>query len=424
MPLLKPGRWSVKPSLLEPLGQELSRGLVDLLPFWDDAPTNVADGSFEENTKYGWAEGSASWQSKAEPTSHGAGWLNNGTANVGINTDRTVTPTEGQTDWTHLFVVRIDSHTGDSGLHGFNGSNQFWFDTTGTSLRVGTQTSGGVVYGSTFHEAGDNGTTYVVLFRNNHQDTRTDVWVDGVNHVSLAGRQNVAGAQTFYVASTSATSKPLNGSLVEFARWNRALTDTEVQTLSFDPFLLLRPALLETEVAVGDQTITIGIAPETDTVPSITPVKPIIQAVGLVTETDTAFTIVPVKPIIQTVGLVTETDTVPSVTPVKPIIQTVGLASETDTALAINLIRTVGVGIVTETDTALGVTVLKPIIQTVGIATEIDTALTITATGPSVFVSVKGFVSMTETVSGVTMADAEVGDTMTDSAQGATMADS
>ena len=46
MPLLKPGRWSVKPSLLEPLGQTLSRGPVDLLPLCDDVPTNLCSDRF------------------------------------------------------------------------------------------------------------------------------------------------------------------------------------------------------------------------------------------------------------------------------------------------------------------------------------------------------------------------------------------
>ena len=259
MPPIKPGRWTVDPSLLDPLGRELSRGLVDLLPFWDDAPSNVADGFFTGNTKYGWAAYGA-WLDKQQPTSRGAGWQNNATSGIYLRTDRALNSlSERQVDWTHMFVVRVDSNTQDFGLHGFDGGNQFWLDTSGSQLRIGTQTSAGILYGSSFHATSDNGTTYVIVYRNDDTNNQTGVFVDGVNHISPAG---VAGTGTNFmmVAATSATSKNMNGAIVEFARWNRALTDTEILSLSADPFLLLRPAVLETETATATQDITPGLA--------------------------------------------------------------------------------------------------------------------------------------------------------------------
>lgn len=331
MPLIKPGRWSWDRSLLESRFQGLARGLVDLLPFWDDAATNVADGHFDGEQKYGWVEGSVAWQSKQEPTSHGVGWLNNGTTNTYVVSDRDLgETTEGDTDWTHLFVVRVDSSVLDSGLHGWDGTNQFWFDRVGNVLRMGTQTTAGVIYGSEFHDGADNGTTYVIVYRNDHAATRTDVLVDGVTHVSVAGRVDLEGNKALYVGGTTATGKPLNGVLVEFVRWNRALTDTEMQQVSADPFGLLRPALLETEAGlditpglitqlatVFDPTITTDVADITPglitqaatvTDPAITTTVDITP--GLITQAATVF-----DPVITTTvdiapGLITQAATV------------------------------------------------------------------------------------------------------------------
>lgn len=261
--LPKPPRWAISRSLLGPDGRELSRGLVDLLPFWDDGPTNLADSYFDSSDKYAWAEviqASNPWTSKREITSHGVGWQND--RNIDINYVRTQTlarATEWLTDWSEMYVVRLDTAVDDSGLRSFAGGDLLWFDTDGTSQRMGI-TGTATVYGPTFHTASDNGKTYVVVVTNDDVNTHTNVLVDGVNHISSASKVASATDERLYVCLRSTTA--LIGTMVQYARWNRVLTDVEVQKVSTDPFSLLRrdmaiPTILTTPSGINyTRTVT------------------------------------------------------------------------------------------------------------------------------------------------------------------------
>lgn len=86
------------------------------------------------------------------------------------------------------------------------------------------------------------------------------------------------------------------------------------------------------------QSVSTGLAAETDTGLPATPTVEV--PVGVGTETDTGLAVTPASPVSINVGLGTETDTGLEVTPDSsspPQDVTVGLASETDTALAITV---------------------------------------------------------------------------------------
>ncbi len=238
--LVKPPRWAVTPALLEAAGKGLSRGLVDLLPFWDDAPNNAADDTMS-GRKYGWTEVTyvSPWVTKREPTSHGIGWQND--SNNKPNYVRTSTLTVGtnwSTDWTEMYIVRLDTAVADSGLRSWGTEGDLlWFDYDGVAMRMGI-TGTATVYGPTFHTASDNETVYVVVVTNDDTNTHTNVYVDGVNHISSASKVAGTTDQRLYVCQRNTTS--MIGAMVSYARWNRVLTDTEVQRVSDDPFVLLR----------------------------------------------------------------------------------------------------------------------------------------------------------------------------------------
>jgi len=244
--LVKPARWAVNRALLEADGKNLSRGLVDLLPLWDDAPLNVGPEHFANQPKYG-ISSLGSWTSKREPTSHGIGWKYSGAspAEGSFKTDRgLVRSDEWFTDRTSLYVYRLDTNTVDAGIESAYkpnlGYDILWFDTVSSEMRI-AYSAGTVAYGPVFHTASDNGTTYVVIHRNDHTNTRTDVWVNGVNHISAADRASAAPDDTYYRAIGMAqNTKFLHGVVVTHAHWNRCLTDTEIQKVSADPFILLR----------------------------------------------------------------------------------------------------------------------------------------------------------------------------------------
>lgn len=131
--------------------------------------------------------------------------------------------------------------------------------------------------------------------------------------------------------------------------------------------------------------IPIGLATETDTASSITPlVGGVSVAVDRATETDTAASVTPLAgPVAVPIGLSQETDTAAAVTPVAgPVSVSVGRSTETDAARAITPLAggiSVGIGRADETDTAQSIT---PGIGTVAIpigrADETDTARSIT----------------------------------------------
>lgn len=119
--------------------------------------------------------------------------------------------------------------------------------------------------------------------------------------------------------------------------------------------------------ATSGQTVTIGLATETDTAQPVTSAKT--QSIGLASETDTAQALTALKA--QAIGLATETDTAQPVTWSKAV--TLGLATETDTAQAVTALKTATIGLATETDTAQAVALGGQVV-TIGLASETDTA--------------------------------------------------
>ena len=259
--LVKPPRWAVNRSLLSADGKNLTRGLVNLLPFWDDSPTDLGHDSFGAK-RYGWFERGTLGRGI---TSHGAGWSNAGTSSTWVESDTTLDPaTYWTTNWTELWVVTCDVNAKDSGLRNWGTSlltdsaDLLWFDTTGTAIRMGI-TGTATVYGPEFHTAADNGKAYVLVVTNDDTNTHTNVLVDGVNHISSASKVSDTVAKNLIIAARGNTE--MYSTLVTYARWNRVLTDAEVQTVSNDPFVLLRrnwaiPTVLATSGTAHTATIT------------------------------------------------------------------------------------------------------------------------------------------------------------------------
>ena len=130
--------------------------------------------------------------------------------------------------------------------------------------------------------------------------------------------------------------------------------------------------------ASGDQTVVPGLATETDTALSVTPLPGSVSVIaGLASETDTALAVSVGVGVL--VGLASETDSALSVTPLPGSVSVVpGLANETDSALVVTpLPGSVSVvpGLASETDTALVVTPSSDQTVAVGLAQETDTAL-------------------------------------------------
>ncbi|MDK1103793.1 MAG: hypothetical protein QGD93_09295 [Actinomycetota bacterium] len=190
----------------------------------------------------------------------------------------------------------------------------------------------------------------------NISDDDIEAFLDGTGSGSPTADSTMAtlaNALPLRIGATSGTATSFfDGEIMAVALWRSALTDSEI---------------VEAGDALKGTFQIIGIATETDTALTITPLKPIIQAIGIAVETDTAFAITAYKPIIQVIGLALETNTALTITPLKPIIQLLGIATETDTVFAI--------------------TPIKPIIFSLGIAIEIDTALPIFVLVPTADIS-------------------------------------
>lgn len=165
---------------------------------------------------------------------------------------------------------------------------------------------------------------------------------------------------------------------------------------------------------LGQQTVNVGFASETDTAHALTVNKIIdlgtateadsayaltinkIRELGQVSEADTAYALTVGKAI--QLGIVTETDSAHPISKAKGI--SLGIATETDSAHTITPVRSVSLGIVSETDTAYALTPARAV--TLGIVTEIDTAYPITRVGGSLGILL-GFVTETDTAYPITV---------------------
>lgn len=325
--LVKPARWNIQHGLLTPEGRGLARGLVDLLPFWDDGgpfnhviPNYGYDYFAGASPKSAFTNNNLPTDQRREPTSRGVGWLGTLADNAQIGTTADVDASaEWATSWTCLYVFRLDTNTVDTGLLSHrSASTLYWYDTVSSQMRLGADLPGvGPTYGPTFHGAADNGTTYVVAIRNDDENTRTDLWLDGVNHISEAAKQVDTAAERIYIFSQELTGRRMYGAAVGFARWNRALTDDEVQRISYDPWMVARravpypiigaaPPTPPIEVTVTD---TAGVADTVDTtfagVISVT----VTESAG-VSDTIDAQIVVPVDHVVDIVDDVEVSDTV------------------------------------------------------------------------------------------------------------------
>jgi len=171
--------------------------------------------------------------------------------------------------------------------------------------------------------------------------------------------------------------------------------DTELDTYSVEP---------KWTISVGDQTIVVGQAVETDIAQAVTVgFGAVTIAVGQVVETDISQAITVLSPITIVVGQVVETDISQAVTVVSPITITVGQAVETDISQAITVVSpiTISVGQVVETDLAQAVTLLSPISILVGQVVETDLAQPVNAAVDIIIVV--GQVVETDTAQAVTV---------------------
>ncbi len=277
--------------------------------------------------------------------------------------------TNGQDGGSYLIAIK-----GDSGV--WADVLKFWYDANTEGVTSAEETLGSIT-----NYTPTTGGNHLIFSRINRNSTGTiggnKLWVDdGTTQIRTGDEANQqshlydqddlpAGIKMNYYSISSQTT--LNLQVVGPSSTSH---DIEHQWL----------LALNLNLAAADQTVNIGIATETDSARTITPVKPIIKSVGIATETDTALTITPVTEQVVLIGQAIETDTALSITPVKPITQSVGIAAETDAALTIAPYKPIiqSIGIAAETDTALVVTPYKPVIQAIGIATETDTALAIT----------------------------------------------
>ncbi len=148
------------------------------------------------------------------------------------------------------------------------------------------------------------------------------------------------------------------------------------------------------------QTVTVGVASETDTGQTVTPVSSQTVTVSVASETDTGQTVTATAGAATvTVGVASETDSGQPVTATGAVTVTVGVASETDSGQTISAIgaQSVTVAVATETDTGQTVTVSAGAVSvTVGVASESDTGQTVGAAAGQVTTSV-GVASETDT---------------------------
>ncbi|MEE8551490.1 MAG: hypothetical protein V3T08_09595 [Gemmatimonadota bacterium] len=150
-----------------------------------------------------------------------------------------------------------------------------------------------------------------------------------------------------------------------------ALTGIQIQQLSADIYGPLRPdfRIIGRAPAAGGQTISVGLATETDTAFGISIVKT--APVGLAQEADTALAIIVAKAV--TAALAQETDTGLGVSHSRAL--ALALALETDSALALTIAKNLAVALAQETDTAFPVS--SGSVIAVGLAQEADTALAV-----------------------------------------------
>ncbi len=147
-------------------------------------------------------------------------------------------------------------------------------------------------------------------------------------------------------------------------------------------------------VVVPAHSVTLGLAPETDVAFVVDWSKGV--NVGLVIETDTAFATPPER--IHVIGLTAEADTGFIIVPAHVV--PLGLATEADTAFAIEHFKTVLIGLASEADTAFPVVPLRT--RLLGLAAETDTAFAV----PPAHLVVLGLASETDTAFPITAAGA------------------
>ena len=162
----------------------------------------------------------------------------------------------------------------------------------------------------------------------------------------------------------------MDGRIYYVALFNRAISDTEAQALTQNPWQLYakRPKRLFAAPAV---TKAVGLAAETDTAFALS--AALAGATGLAAETDTALTLSGLQA--RAVGLATEVDAALPLAAAQS--QLVGLATETDTAFALSAGASTPVGLAAETDTAFALNAVQ--LKAVGLSTESDTAFALSA---------------------------------------------
>lgn len=404
-PGIKPGQTNISRARVSPEWRWAWRGLHIAWPLWENAanPRDVAYHRHSESLSTGW-----SWDRSFpgtglafDATTSGADVL------LATNTD-TSEGALSQPPFSAVVVINnaVDGGSSNTILANRDRTSEGFSSGGGWVLKIEQFNNTGVI-GFTKIRASDNSDLtsslaspfgeFAVIGVTLEADNNIILYLDGtaddLGDTSAIGDPTDYGITLGGLYASGSPQELTGGDYLAFYGWDRALTSVEHQAIARDPFGPFRPQRrVSVLVPAAGQTVTVGLATETDTAFGVGAAKN--QSVGLASETDSGLGVTAQKTV--TVGLSLETDTSFGVTAAKD--QAVGLASESDTALSVATAKVLDVGLATEADSALAVAIEK--VVTAGLASETDTAFAV-STGNAISV---GLATEADSAFGVSVA--------------------